>query len=73
MQLFDIVRKTGLKVMTNDPAMVKEIYRPQRQHFAWPSDERAALQEITTFFSPEEFLKRLEIHREHICKSKTKK
>ena len=28
---------------------------------------------IAEFFSPIEFLKRLELHRDYICKSKTKK
>ena len=28
---------------------------------------------ITEFFQPSEFLKRLELHRKYICKSKTKK
>ena len=28
---------------------------------------------ITEFFQPSEFLKRLELHRQYICKSKTKK
>lgn len=28
---------------------------------------------IIDFFSEAEFLKRLQLHREHVCKSKTKK
>jgi len=73
LQLFGIVRQTGQKVMSNDPAVVKEIYHSQKQNFSWPNDERTAVAAITEFFSPAEFLKRLNIHREYVCKSKTKK
>ena len=69
--LFGVVRQSGQKVMSNDPSFVREVYMTQRSQFAY--DERTAQQKILEFFSPAEFLKRLELHREHICKSKTKK
>lgn len=53
LDLFTIVRQTGKKVMSNDPAVVKEIYRSHRQNFPMIKDERTALSEISHFFSPE--------------------
>lgn len=71
LQLFAAVRKSETKVMSNDPALVRQIYLGQKSQFA--IDERQAQQMIVDFFSPAEFLKRLDLHREYICKSKTKK
>ena len=44
-----------------------------RPEFAYPAQENVAKNLIIDFFKPENFLKRLRLHREHICKSKTKK
>ena len=71
-QLFSIVRNTDKRVMSNDPQVVRQIYVSNKQHFNG-TDERRAEQWIFEFFSPPEFMKRLLLHREHVCKSKTKK
>ena len=73
LKLFKIVRQTGLKKMVNDTAVARDAYIGQKQQFNFPSDERTGIRMITEFFQPAEFLKRLELHRQHICKSKTKK
>ena len=70
-QLFAFVRKSGS--MSNDSGVVREIYIANRQHIQVPKDERTAKNWIADFFSDKEFLVRLNLHREHICKSKTKK
>ena len=72
-QLFKIVRQTGKKVMVNDTAVARDIYIEQKAQFTYPNDERTGIKMITEFFQPAEFLKRLELHRQHICKSKTKR
>ena len=73
LQLFKIVRETGKKVMVNDVAVARDAYIGQKAQFTYPSDERTGLKMIAEFFQPAEFLKRLELHRQYICKSKTKK
>ena len=73
LQLFAAVRMTDQKIMSNDPNVVRQIYLSQKYKFSYPNDERTAQQMILDFFSEAEFLKRLQLHRNHICKSKTKK
>ena len=59
--------------MVNDAAVARDAYIGQKAQFTYPNDERMGIKIINEFFQPAEFLKRLELHREHICKSKTKK
>ena len=73
LQLFASVRMTDQKIMSNDPNVVRQIYPSQKYKFSYLNDERTAQQMILDFFSEAEFLKRLQLHRNHICKSKTKK
>lgn len=72
LKLFELVRRSE-KVNSNDPAIVRQVYLSHKVELAYPNDERTAQQMIADFFKPEEYLKRLNIHREQICKSKTKK
>lgn len=59
--------------MVNDAAVAHDAYISQKAQFTYPSDERKGGKMINEFFQPAEFLKRLELHREYVCKSKTKK
>ena len=65
------MRKNG--VMSNDAGVVKEVYIANKVNIPVPKDERTAKNWIFEFFTEKEFLIRLNLHREHICKSKTKK
>ena len=71
-KLFGIVRGTDKKVQTNDPQIVRQIFLRNKQQFG-QQDDRKVETMIFEFFSAPEFMKRLLLHREHICKSKTKK
>ena len=68
-----MVRKSENKVMSNNPTTIRQVYMEHKTQFAHPNNEQTAKQMIVNFFSPVEFLKRLNLHREHICKSKTKR
>ena len=59
--------------MVNDSHAVYDIYLEQKSAFPYPAQENVALNLITDFFKPDKFLLRLNLHRDHICKSKTKK
>jgi len=61
--------------MLNDAHYVIQVYLEpaNRPKFSYPAQENVARNLINEFFKPENFLKRLRLHREHICKSKTKK
>ena len=61
------------KVMVNDSSTLYDYYCEQKAAFTYPSQEHIALNMIRDFFTAEKFLLRLNLHREHICKSKTKK
>lgn len=74
-QLFKMVRQSDSKVIVNDAHVVTQIYLEpgNRSQFSYPASESQAKTLIADFFKAENFLKRLRLHREHICKSKTKK
>lgn len=61
--------------MVNDSYVVTQVYLEpaNRPQFSYPASENQAKNLISDFFKPENFLKRLRLHREYICKSKTKK
>lgn len=75
LQLFKMVRQSGQKIMLNDAHYVIQVYLEpaNRQKFAYPAQENVARNLITDFFKPENFLKRLRLHRDYINNSKTKK
>lgn len=72
-KLFKIVRDTDSKTMVNDPAEIKAIFSSNSAQLCQSNDRNSYLTMITEFFAPSEFLKRLELHRLFVCKSKTKK
>lgn len=76
--LFKLVRSKK-NCVSNDPRIVKEIYRSndrdqqQEFKFKWPQSTQEGSRLIDEFFTEEQFIKRIEMHREHFSKSKTKK
>lgn len=40
--------------------------------FQWPRDEKSASALLKDFFSDSNFVKRVKLHQQHICKSKLK-
>ena len=72
LQLFKLFLREK-KIMINDSAAMYDYYLEQKAQFSFPSQENIALSMIRDFFKADKFLLRLNLHREHICKSKTKK
>ena len=73
-RLLSIVNRQGsTKARMSDPTVVRETYLRERSTFLYPADDRAAQALFNEFFSEDAFLKRLELHREHVCQSKTKR
>ena len=73
-KLFTMVQEKNQLAMCNDPKIIRRIYSENRASLTQQGvDDSKATTWLGEFFTPAGFITRLELHREHICKSKTKK
>jgi hypothetical protein len=66
------VRENNLLNAPHDVQVIKSCYLDNRSRFQWPKDDREATQILSDFFTDASFTKRLQLHKDHINKSKTK-
>lgn len=58
--------------LSADIESYKSAYRANSSKFTWPRDEKEVYRKITEFFSDQNFIKRVQLHQQHINKSKIK-
>jgi len=72
-KLCEMVRQgTEKSTQSNDPNFVLTIYNENRSTFVWPKDGREGTEIIEDFFSPANFIKRLQLHLLCLGKGKAK-
>ena len=70
--LLKLAREASLITNPTDINVLRSCYLENRSRFQWPRDDREATAVLTDFFNEANFVRRLQLHQQHINKSKTK-